>query len=126
MTDRFAGATPGEWVADDKGVIAPGKGPRGNKRRVAIAETPYRWTEDEFRANRVLLAAAPALLSALREAREALEIPLLFHDGAQWTEEKAARWEHLNGTREATTKVMWDTLRCVILDIDKLLNREPT
>jgi hypothetical protein len=41
----------------------------------------------------------------------ALRLPLLFHSGAPWTEERRLEWRSLTGSYEATTKVMCDAIR---------------
>jgi hypothetical protein len=52
-------------------------------------------------------AVIDALVAALR-------LPLLFHGGGDWTEERRAEWKALTGSDEATTKVMCDTIRAAL------------
>lgn len=44
----------------------------------------------------------------------ALKLPLLFHGGGIWDDEKRAEWLRITGTTEATTKVMCEHLRSVL------------
>lgn len=44
----------------------------------------------------------------------ALELPLLFHAGGPWSDEKTTRWEEITGKDEATTKVMCDHIRAIV------------
>jgi hypothetical protein len=46
-----------------------------------------------------------------RLEQEALELPLLFHSGGAWDEDKRTRWKAITGSDEATTKAMCDHIR---------------
>lgn len=50
----------------------------------------------------------------------ALELPLLFHGGSPWDDEKAAKWEAITGSKEATSKVMCDHLRLALEVVGEL------
>lgn len=52
---------------------------------------------------------------ARRALTEALRAVLLFHSGSPWTPEKSAEWDRLvGGFREASTKVLCDTVRAAL------------
>lgn len=60
------------------------------------------------RDGRELTAAEIApLVSALR-------LPLLFHQGGEWTPEHRAEWLKITGHEDATTRVMCDHIRKVL------------
>jgi hypothetical protein len=42
---------------------------------------------------------------------DALKLALLFHAGGPWDDQRAAEWLRITGTREATSRVLCDTIR---------------
>lgn len=53
------------------------------------------------------------------ELRDALKLPLLFHAGGPWDDERRKEWLRVTGTREASTKVLCDHLRAAIKAFDR-------
>lgn len=58
-----------------------------------------------------LHAAAPEMYDVMR-------LPILFHQGGEWTKEHQAEWLWITGTTEATSRVMCDTIRALRAKID--------
>ena len=54
------------------------------------------------------------MLAAHAPMKAALELPLLFHAGGLWDDDKRARWKEITGTEEATTRVMCNTVRSAL------------
>lgn len=54
-----------------------------------------------------IAAVVTPLVSALR-------LPLLFHQGGEWTPEHRAEWLKITGYEDATTRVMCDHIRKVL------------
>ena len=51
---------------------------------------------------------------ALSALVEALRAVLLFHAGGPWTGERAAEWERITGSPDATTRRLCDTARAAL------------
>lgn len=45
---------------------------------------------------------------------DAIKLPLLFHAGGAWDDQRKAEWLRITGTNEATAKVMCDHLRSAL------------
>jgi hypothetical protein len=48
---------------------------------------------------------------------DALYLPLLFHSPSPWDECKITEWQRITGTREATTRVLCDHIRKVLMEM---------
>lgn len=55
------------------------------------------------------------LCEEVEHLREVLTLPLIFH-GARFNTSDRDTWESITGTREATTKVMCDTIRAALAE----------
>jgi hypothetical protein len=49
---------------------------------------------------------------------DVMRLPILFHQGGEWTKEHQAEWLWITGTTEATSRVMCDTIRALRAKID--------
>lgn len=76
---------------------------------------------DDHECIAALQQRVAALEAALRQARDGLEAPLLFHGAEPWGDAKVKRWERLTGRGEATTRALCDFVRQVLFAADTAL-----
>lgn len=65
----------------------------------------------EVRAEFAKILGDPEQDERDRLVQEALELPLLFHSGGAWDDDKRARWKAITGSDDASTKAMCDHIR---------------